>query len=55
VGDPIRIGEADFVIRGVLLREPDRVGGFISLGPRAMIQADRLAATQTILPGSIVR
>jgi putative ABC transport system permease protein len=55
VGDPIRVGEAEFVIRGVLLREPDRVGGFISIGPRVMIHADRLAATETILPGSVVR
>jgi putative ABC transport system permease protein len=55
VGDPIRIGEADFVVRGVLEREPDRIGGFVSIGPRVMIDADRLAATQTILPGSLVR
>jgi putative ABC transport system permease protein len=55
VGDPIRIGEADFVIRGVLEREPDRIGGYVSVGPRAMIHADRLASTGTILPGSLVR
>ena len=55
VGDPIRIGEADFVIRGVLEREPDRIGGYVSIGPRAMIHADRLASTETILPGSLVR
>jgi putative ABC transport system permease protein len=55
VGDPIRIGEADFVIRGVLEREPDRIGGYVSIGPRAMIHVDRLASTGTILPGSLVR
>ena len=55
VGDPIRIGEAEFVIRGVLEREPDRLGGYVSIGPRAMIHADRLASTETILPGSLVR
>ncbi len=55
VGDPIRIGEADFVIRGVLEREPDRIGGYVSIGPRAMIHKDRLAATETIQPGSLVR
>ena len=37
VGDPLRIGQAEFVIRAVLEREPDRIGGFISIGPRAMI------------------
>jgi putative ABC transport system permease protein len=55
IGDPIRIGEAEFVIRGVLEREPDRMGGYVSIGPRAMIHADRLASTETILPGSLVR
>lgn len=55
VGDPIRIGEADFVIRGVLEREPDRIGGYVSIGPRAMIHTGRLASTETILPGSLVR
>jgi putative ABC transport system permease protein len=55
VGDPIRIGEAELTIRGVLEREPDRIGGYVSIGPRAMIHQDRLASTETILPGSLVR
>jgi putative ABC transport system permease protein len=53
VGDPLRIGEAQFVIRAVLEREPDRIGGFVSIGPRAMIGLDQLARTKTILPGSL--
>ena len=35
-GDPIRIGEATFTVRATILREPDRVGGFISIGPRVI-------------------
>ena len=55
VGDTLRIGEAEFELRGVIDREPDRIGGYVSIGPRAMIHADELARTATILPGSLVR
>ena len=55
LGDPLRIGEADFVIRAVIEREPDRIGGYVSIGPRAMIGLDRLERTRTILPGSLAR
>ena len=53
VGDPLRIGQAQFVIRAVLEREPDRIGGYFSIGPRAMIGLDQLARTRVILPGSL--
>jgi putative ABC transport system permease protein len=39
----------------VLEREPDRIGGYVSIGPRAMIRLDELARTRTILPGSLAR
>lgn len=55
VGDTLRIGEAAFEIRAVLEREPDRIGGLISIGPRAMIAFDQLDDTGTILPGSLAR
>ena len=55
VGDPLRIGKAGLVIRAVLEREPDRIGGYITIGPRAMIRLDQLARTGTILPGSLAR
>ena len=55
LGDSLRIGEADFVIRAVLMREPDRIGGYISIGPRAMIRLADLARTRTIQPGSLAR
>src|SRR6266436_6204166 len=34
VGDRLKIGEADFVISGVIRQEPDRSVGIFSLGPR---------------------
>ena len=55
IGDPLRIGEADFTVRAVVDREPDRVGGFISIGPRVFIHLDELPRTEVIQPGSLAR
>ncbi|MEM8949058.1 MAG: FtsX-like permease family protein [Pseudomonadota bacterium] len=55
IGDPIRIGDADFTVRAVVEREPDRIGGFVSIGPRVFIHMDDLAASAIIQPGSLAR
>ena len=55
IGDPLRIGEAMFTVRAVVDREPDRVGAFISIGPRVFIHLDDLAKTEVIQPGSLAR
>ncbi len=55
IGDKLRIGEADFTLRAVVDREPDRIGGFVSIGPRAFIHLDDLDATEVIQPGSLAR
>lgn len=55
LGDPIRIGEATFTIRATIEREPDRIGGFISIGPRVIIDSADLEQTDVILPGSLAR
>jgi putative ABC transport system permease protein len=55
LGDPIRIGEATFTIRATIQREPDRIGGFISIGPRVIIHSADLERTDVILPGSLAR
>ena len=34
LGEPLRLGEATVRIKAVLTREPDRVGGLFSFGPR---------------------
>jgi putative ABC transport system permease protein len=48
VGDQLAIGQAVFVIRGVITTEPGRrVGGF-SLGPRVLIDYDDLPSTGLI-------
>lgn len=55
VGDRLKIGEADFVIGGVIRQEPDRSVGVFSLGPRVMIAPEDLPGTKLVRPGSRVR
>src|SRR5574341_1304399 len=55
VGDHMKIGEADFVISGVIRQEPDRSVSVFSLGPRVMIAPDDLPGTRLVRPGSRVR
>lgn len=54
-GDRLKIGEAVVTITGVLRKEPDRVAGAFSLGPRVMIAREGLAAAALIKQGSRVR
>ena len=54
VGDVLRIGEADFRINGVIEREPDRGARMLILGPRVLVSAGALPATQLLRPGSLV-
>ena len=55
LGDVIRIGEASFALRTVLVSEPDRLATGVGLGPRALISQAALDATQLVQPGSLVR
>ena len=52
VGDEITIGEASFVIRGVIASEPGRSVGAFSVGPRVMIDRADLSATALLSFGS---
>ncbi|MGQ0812208.1 MAG: ABC transporter permease [Nitrospiraceae bacterium] len=54
-GDRLKIGQATFVITGVIRKEPDRMANAFSLGPRVMISRDGLAAADLIKLGSRVR
>jgi len=55
LGEQMRIGEAAFTVRATIAREPDRIGGFISIGPRVIIDLAELARAGVILPGSLAR
>jgi putative ABC transport system permease protein len=54
-GDTVRLGNATFTVRGILLSEPDRVAAPLLLGPRVLISADALPSTGLVVPGSMVR
>ncbi len=54
-GDRLRLGEAELVVRAVLLREPDKLAaGVFSLGPRLMIAREALPDTGLQQPGGII-
>jgi putative ABC transport system permease protein len=53
IGDRLRIGTTDVELRAVLAREPDRLGGFLSLGPRVIVSQETLAAAGILQPGAL--
>lgn len=55
VGERLKIGQAIFVISGILRKEPDRMANMFSLGPRVLVSQAGLAAADLIKPGSRVR
>jgi len=54
LGDHFTVGSAEFVLRAVITREPDRAGANFSLGPRLLVADGALDATGLIQPGSLV-
>ena len=54
-GDTVRLGNASFMVRGVLRSEPDRVAAPLLLGPRVLISTEALPSTGLVVPGSMVR
>ena len=55
LGDVIRIGEASFALRTILVSEPDRLATGVGLGPRVLTSQAALDATKLVQPGSLVR
>lgn len=55
VGDPVKIGSRSFTVAGVVRREPDRIGGALSLGPRVLMALPDVHAAGLITVGSRVR
>jgi len=55
VGDTVRLGRAAYVIRAVLVQEPDRMTGFWGFGPRFVVSETSLEATGLVQPGSLLR
>jgi putative ABC transport system permease protein len=54
IGERIRLGGADFELRGVIANEPDRLSHGILFGPRVLIAEEDLGATGLVQPGSLI-
>ncbi len=52
VGDTLDVGVASFTVGKVLIKEPDRGGGFTSAGPRVMMNLADVPSTEVVQPGS---
>jgi len=55
IGDRVSVGDAIFVIRATLLKEPDQTTRAFTLGPSFMIASESLTTTGLIQPGSMTR
>lgn len=51
-GDLIDVGVASFPVTRVLIKEPDRGGGFSNAGPRVLMNLEDVPATGVVQPGS---
>jgi putative ABC transport system permease protein len=54
IGDKVKVGNSDLVVRGVIAVEPDRIADGIVLGPRLILNADALEETGLVQPGSLI-
>lgn len=55
IGDPLRIGGAEFTLTGILARQPDAVGQGVSIGIPALLSIEALEATGILQPGVLAR
>jgi len=55
IGDTVKIGQAAFVLRAAIARQPDRVATAFSFGPRLLIDGRALEETGLVQPGSLIR
>lgn len=54
LGEKLEIGATQMTVAALVAREPDYSVGFVNLGPRLLMNAGDLAATDLIQPGSRV-
>ncbi len=54
LGDEIKLGAANFILRATIKSEPDRIADGIIFGPRLMLSQEALQTTGLIQPGSLV-
>ncbi len=54
LGDTVAVGDAMYVLRAILLREPDRGASVFILGPRLMVADESLETTGLVQEGSLI-
>ncbi len=54
-GQPVTIGNARFIVRGVIADEPDRLGEGFTLGPVAIVSMQGIARSGLLQPGSLYK
>ena len=52
LGSELRIGQTNFIITGILVKEPDKIATAFSLGPRVIISQEALKTTELVKTGS---
>ncbi|HEX8751591.1 MAG TPA: FtsX-like permease family protein, partial [Nitrospira sp.] len=55
IGSRLKIGQAEFLITGLVRKEPDRMANAFSLGPRIIVSQEGLQTAGLLKPGSRVR
>jgi len=55
VGEKVGLGDADFTILGIVRREPDKIAGPFSLGPRVLLSQEALTRSGLVKTGSRIR
>ena len=55
IGSTLSIGDATFIIGGILGTQPDRLADRLAYGPRVLMSLETLDRTGLIQPGSLVR
>lgn len=53
IGDPVRLGDAEYQLRAEILSEPDAAAGGFGFGPRTLVRAEGLEASGLLAPGTL--
>ncbi|MEM6441204.1 MAG: FtsX-like permease family protein [Pseudomonadota bacterium] len=53
IGDPVRLGVAEYELRAELLTEPDSASGGFGLGPRTLLLTEALENSELLAPGTL--
>ena len=55
VGDILNLGQTKIQIRGIIIKEPDRLFSFATFGSRLLVTKEALKDSKIVVPGSLVK